>query len=147
VVMIRHGEKGADSNPHLSDAGWKRAACLPRIFAANSTGFGGAITHIFAQRPTAGVPSNRSVETVTPLSAALGVEIDTRFSRDEVGPLARAIRELPATTVVLVCWEHATLTDVLNLLGMSDPPLMHGFSTIWQWSGGKLSVSSEAPIC
>ena len=45
-----------------------------------------------------------------------------REGRDDVSALVSDIASLPASAVVLVCWEHKVLTQIATALGVKDAP-------------------------
>lgn len=96
AILLRHGEKEGGGDD-LSPRGYARAACLAKRLGAAGIG------HLFAYTDH---HSRRSVETITPLSQAIGVPIDTSIGRDDVAALAKRIASLPPASTVLVCWEH-----------------------------------------
>jgi hypothetical protein len=136
VILIRHGEK--DGGNDLSPRGYQRAQCLPKHFADVN------ITHLYAYTDH---PSKRSVETLTPLSDAIHVPIDTKTKRDDVLGLVNRIAALPSNSIVLVCWEHKVLKQIALALGVSDPPdyPSHVYDTEWtiMEHGEKMIKSQE----
>ena len=112
VYLIRHAEKPAgDGPPHgvsvqgipdgdsLTPRGWQRAGALVRRFAPlrdapRSDGLT-TPTHLFASLPGRNIGSSRSLETLTPLAAALRLTVDVRFRKDELAALADAVRGTP----------------------------------------------------
>ena len=138
VVVIRHGEKPPTGNA-LNERGEQRAQCIADTFAAK--GF----THIFAFAPTPQHPSERAVQTVTPLSDAIGVSVDTSVSRDDVDGLVEAIRALPVDAVVLVCWEHHIVQDIALSLGVLSAPEYDGdeFDLMWTIQRGSLTQTHQ----
>lgn len=90
----------------------KLAAFIPGIF--------GVPTFIFAAAHS--LHSNRSFETVTPLSEATGVPIDATFADQDYGALALQVRseEKFRDTVGVVCWHHGNIPSLMNSLGGVD---------------------------
>src|SRR5690349_20849493 len=91
VLIIRHGEKPGDpgvdspSDPRdLSTKGYERAGALAPYIPATFP----KPDFLFATQ--ASKHSNRPVETITPLSAALGLTINSTYSNSaaDVGKLA-----------------------------------------------------------
>jgi hypothetical protein len=137
----------------LSKRGEERAKCLATHF--KSTG----ITNLYAytdhpsQRSGPSlhrtIPAQytshygRSVETLTPLSEALHVKIDTKTDRDDTKALAKRISELPTDSVALVCWEHQQLSDIAEALGVHNPPDYNGYDEEWTIVNGELKKGSE----
>jgi hypothetical protein len=121
ILIIRHAEKLADDRIDLSPTGFERAKLLPRLFAPV-----GArpdlptpqvlfATHLSAH-------SNRPVQTVTPLAAALHLPIDDSFSNEDYSALAAALLSGKyAGKVVLVVWHHSKIPQLASALGATPP--------------------------
>jgi hypothetical protein len=58
--------------------------------------------------------SRRSLETVTPLAAKLGLPIDLRFGKGKEIDLATSISG--TNGVVLVCWQHENIVAIAKAL-------------------------------
>jgi hypothetical protein len=70
--------------------------------------------------------SNRPVETITPLSVALGLEINSTYPDQCYGDLATAILGAPATyggKVILIAWHHGHAPDLAHAFGVSKSEL------------------------
>jgi len=117
VIIIRHGEEPSDG-PHLSDEGKARAKALAGLFGSPFE----MPTSLYAAQSTK--QSERSVETLEPLSKATGVTIDSRFSDQEYKKLATTILHgsRHAGAHVLVCWHHDTISELAAALGVDNPP-------------------------
>jgi hypothetical protein len=61
----------------------------------------------------------REYETVAPLAAALNLEVDTRFAREQTADLAAAV--LSARGPVLVAWRGEDIIAIIGGLGTVDP--------------------------
>jgi hypothetical protein len=135
VLLIRHGEKPAKGND-LSKRGEQRAACLAVRYGTSN------ISHLFAYTDH---PSHRPVETITPLSKALNVSIDTSIGRDDFMELAQSVSKLSENATALVCWEHDALHDVAKALGVHGPPDYPSseFDEVWTVREGKLTQAHE----
>lgn len=123
IMLIRHAEKppegragvneaGEPQQGALSVAGWRRAGALVPYFASLADRLHNRLVcrpeHIVAARPTPRHPSTRPADTVRPLAALLGLEVDERWSaEDPVDGIGAALRALEVP--VLVCWRHAGL--------------------------------------
>ncbi len=119
VLLIRHAEKmetKVDSN--LSPRGLERAAALPRLFPGqfDPPGF------LFASAPAK--HSNRPVETVTPLSRALRLPINSRYTEEAVGSLAKEIlaNARYSNATILICWHHGMLPALAESLKAPKRP-------------------------
>jgi hypothetical protein len=119
VLIIRHAEQpGRGSQLHLSDLGRARAAALPKLFP---TPFA-TPAFLFAARPSK--ESDRSVETLQPLAAALRLGIDDRFPDDAYAQLASTILTSGsyAGAHVLICWHHGMIPALAAALGAAHAP-------------------------
>ncbi|HEY4381833.1 MAG TPA: histidine phosphatase family protein [Acidobacteriaceae bacterium] len=123
ILLIRHAEKLTDGQEDLSPAGFERAKVIPELFG----GAGGAAPHnlpkpdfLFATQQSK--HSNRPVETITPLSAALGMPISHEIDDKEFEALAKELLSGKyAGKVVLVAWHHGSLPGFARALGATPP--------------------------
>jgi hypothetical protein len=155
IYIIRHAEKpdgvsagvdenGSPSNKSLTPRGWQRAGAWVELFAPS---FGQATlarpTALFASTPEGhhestagnGSKSQRPLETITPLAGKLGIQIDLNFTKGNEAALSQAISA--AGGVVLVCWQHEAILDIVNAL--SPPP--RGLPG--SWPGDRFNVIFE----
>jgi len=121
ILIIRHAEKLTDGRLDLSPTGFERARLLPNLFTPA------------AARPDLPTPqvlfathlsphSNRPVQTVTPLAAALHLPIDDSFSNDDYDALAAALLSGKyAGKIVLVVWHHGHIPQLASALGATPP--------------------------
>lgn len=122
VMIIRHAEKPLGGRPRglrtsgkvdaesLTTRGWQRAGALGRLFAPVD----GRFAHPALATPTAiaasrvsrshGGASRRPKQTVKPLAALLGLDIDVRFGKGEEAAIMASV--LARDGAVLVSWEH-----------------------------------------
>ena len=151
VMLIRHAEKLTDGEPDLSQAGFARAKALPELFG----GAGGGPPHnlprpdvLFATQQSA--HSNRPVETITPLSAALGLPISHEVDEKDFATLAKELLSGKyAGKVVLACWHHGSIPALARALGAMppyDPWPETQFDRVWRidYIGGK-AVLKDLP--
>jgi broad specificity phosphatase PhoE len=130
VMLLRHAEKPlGDGPPHgvtvdgaldpesLTPRGWQRAGALVGLFVPDpSYGRGPNLptpTRLFASQIGGGSSSQRPRETLLPLSERLGLVVDSRFPKEEVGELVRAVRTIDG--VVLIAWEHELIPSIANM--------------------------------
>ena len=121
ILLIRHAEKLTDGRIDLSPVGFERAKLLPKVFSPSGA------------RPDLPTPqvlfathlsehSNRPVQTVTPLAAALHLPIDDSFKNDDYPALAAALLSGKyAGKVVLVVWHHGKIPQLASALGATPP--------------------------
>lgn len=123
VIIIRHAEKGTGND--LSPQGYQHAQELVSYFESNPdvTQYGTPIA-IYAMSPSEDDPSNRAVETVTPLAGALGLTLQGQFSKMQIQQVASAVMSDAAYSgkMVLICWEHKVIPDLAVALGVSPEP-------------------------
>jgi hypothetical protein len=135
IMVIRHAEKPLDSSdgPYgvdpdgredshsLTVTGWIRAGALVELFAPSG---GEPPTQL--RRPDtiyasaySGGHSKRSVQTVRPLAARLGLEVIKRYAAGDEARLVKEISARPGTT--LVAWHHEAVHQIAYHLGQVDP--------------------------
>jgi broad specificity phosphatase PhoE len=149
ILLIRHAEKLTDGQPDLSPAGFDRAKVIPQLFA------NGAAPHnlprpdfLFATHVSK--KSNRPVETITPLSAALGEPISHEIDDKDYAALAKELLSGKyADKVILVAWHHGSIPMLARELGASppyDPWPETQFDRVWRidYRGGK-AVLTDLP--
>ena len=148
--------------------GSARAAALPQLFAPAATPYGCALriqekqSFIGAyeavqitdagfgspRRPIYLPPkrnsSNRPVETITPLAAALNLTYDDKHSDSDYAKVASDIltHSQYAGKVVLVCWHHGNIPALATALGVSNPPNGQARYSI---AFGRLPFRTERP--
>jgi hypothetical protein len=153
IMLIRHAEKplhpsrsphGVDPegqhDPHsLTVTGWVRAGALVELFAPSR---GTPPTELI--RPDtvyasahAGGHSKRSLQTVGPLAARLGVEVVKRYAAGDEAHLAKEISTRPGAT--LIAWHHEALHKIAHHLRDVHPiPPRHWphdrFDVIWTFT-------------
>ncbi len=121
ILLIRHAEKPDDTGPDLSPTGFERARQLPRLFLPPGTR-NDLPTPQFLFAAKATVHSNRPVETITPLAAALHLPIDDNFRDQDYARLAAALLSgRYAGKVILVAWHHGQTPQLAVALGAIPP--------------------------
>ena len=138
VLLVRHAEKPPDGDPSvgLSAAGVKRAEALPTLFrkAADRPDPFPTPDVVFAAKNTD--HSHRSVRTVKPLAAALGLKLRSDIVNDEYPKLVELLTgPTYAGKVVLVCWHHGNLPGLARGLGATGVPNKWKedvFDRVWQ---------------
>lgn len=117
VILMRHAEKTGDPDDiHLSDAGRARAEKLATYIPQTI----GKVDAIFAAARSK--RSIRSIETMEPLGAALGIPVQHDIEDDDVKDLARQLFEDPALAgkTIVICWHHKKLPKLARMLGAPD---------------------------
>jgi phosphohistidine phosphatase SixA len=119
ILLIRHAEEPAGgASVHLNTAGRGRADHLSQLFPARFA----TPDLLFAARSSKA--SHRSVETLTPLAAALHLRIDDSYDDAQYRKLAKAVlsRADCAGKHLLICWHHSTLPELASALGAGHAP-------------------------
>lgn len=131
AMIIRHAEKPVPvGTPHgvtsdglpdpgsLTPRGWQRAGALIGLFVPNPRSHSGPPlprpTYLAASQIEPQSGSRRALETLQPLSDRLGLTIDVRFAKEELGQLSQAVRVIDG--VVLISWEHHLIPSLANML-------------------------------
>jgi hypothetical protein len=140
VIFIRHAEKQPDtggppfgfdvngnSDSHsLIARGWSRAGALVAFFTSPRPPIEKP-DYVFAAAPDMSHHSlhgQRPSQTVAPLCEVLGTPANQTYRVGQESQLATAIKAEGG--VVLVCWEHHTITSIVQ--GLLDNPT---FATQW----------------
>jgi hypothetical protein len=124
IIFLRHAEKPS-FGPELDARGRERATALATLFTKDPRVLGhGPAAGIFAMRQAKPGTSVRPIQTIEPTGRALGLPLDTRFTRDEISAVVRAILTSPACDgkTVIVCWEHDAIPEMLQALGWTRGP-------------------------
>lgn len=140
VYVIRHGEKIPDSergaDHHLSGRGLARAQHVKRLWGGGASSRFPTPRAIFANLAgdQYGVKFN-SVETVAPLAASLGLQIDANYSwmNNSAGAAAILHSLLQTGGPVLVAWESWNIPNLIRSLGCNS-------SWLSTWEGNHWSI-------
>jgi broad specificity phosphatase PhoE len=122
ILVIRHAEK-PDDGSGLSAAGEARARAYVNYFK-NFTidGQPSKPDCLFAAADSKG--SHRPRLTIEPTSQALGLAIESRFKDKEFQELADEIQSRPHGKIILICWHHGEIPQLLRALGASPEKLI-----------------------
>ncbi|MFE0020119.1 hypothetical protein [Amycolatopsis sp. NPDC059021] len=134
IMIIRHAEKpdgsspaqgvtadGEQSDGSLTVRGWTRAGALVELFAPASGAIRAGLARpaaVYAAAPN-GDKSQRPSQTVTPVAARLGVQLQTPFAKGDEKALAAKLTSLHGAT--LVSWQHEEIPDIVQHLGAVTP--------------------------
>ncbi len=135
IMVIRHAEKPLhpSASPHgvnpdgredphsLTVTGWIRAGALVELFAPTRGDPPAELRRpdtIYASA-YAGGHSKRSMQTVTPLAARLGLQVVKRYAAGDETHLTKEISIRPGAT--LIAWHHEALHKIPQHLGEVDP--------------------------
>jgi hypothetical protein len=124
ILIVRHAEK-PERGPDLTPQGEARAKAYVNYFThLKIDGKPWHTTHLFAAADSK--DSHRPRLTMTPLSAAIGMPLDTRFGSKDVTELAQDVQTHRYGHDVLICWRHGKIPDLVTALGADPTPLFHG---------------------
>jgi hypothetical protein len=151
IYLIRHAEKLKDGRLELSEKGFERAKLLPLLFlpAAGSGRVALAKPEVLIATHLS-PKSNRPVETIEPLAAALKLSIAHEVMNDDYAALAADLLSgRYAGKVVLVSWHHGRIPALTQALGAKPPYTPwpeEQFDRIWRidWQNGK-AVLADLP--
>jgi hypothetical protein len=133
IMILRHAEKPTTGKPHgvdfsgvhdhnsLTVAGWIRAGALVELFApvARTPAAGLRRPDAIYGTAFAGGHSKRASQSVAPLAARLGIEVDLSFAHGEERELAE--RLLTHTGATVVSWHHKSIPRIIEHLGPVIP--------------------------
>ena len=124
VLIIRHAEK-PETGKNLSPAGVKRAQAYVGFFRSLTVNSHPVkLDHLFAAQESKN--SDRSRETLLPLSNALHLKIHSKFDLSESQELADKVRRTYSGETVLICWHHGVIPDLLKAFGVNPKALLPG---------------------
>ncbi len=119
VLIIRHAEE-PDDGDGLSTVGETHANNYVSYF--ENYRVPGAepipLSALFAAANSSS--SHRPVLTLTPLSLATGLPIDSQFKDDDYAKLADALKSTDHGRYIVVCWHHGNIPNLIRALG-GDP--------------------------
>jgi phosphohistidine phosphatase SixA len=141
IYIIRHAEKPeGKEDPDLTPKGYDRANALVQVIPNNFC----IPDFIFAAAPSA--HSNRPIETVTPLSKALGIKILDPYGDKDYTSLVHDLMTDPKYIgkTILICWHHSEIPYLAQALGATGvPPAWpdNTFDRVWvlKYSGDSVS--------
>ena len=122
VLIIRHAEDGA-TGIGLLPRGQERAEAYKKYFL-NFTFDTRRLEPevVFAAKDSK--KSHRPRLTVKPFANAAKLKIDTRFGNNDSNQLAAALRATEQGKVILICWRHPYVPDLLRALGAQPEDLL-----------------------
>jgi phosphohistidine phosphatase SixA len=117
VLIVRHAERQGEEDK-LTPAGLARASAYARYFKTLTLGGRHIrLAHLIAEK------SERTRRTLEPLSKAIHLPLDTRFSNKQYQALADDLRAHPYGREILICWHHGKIPDLIRAFG-GDPDLL-----------------------
>jgi hypothetical protein len=122
VVIIRHAEDGA-TGPDLTPSGQERAEAYKDYFLKFTVDSKRLPPDtLFAAKDSK--KSHRPRLTVEPFAKAAKLKIDTRFGNNQSAELAADLRANHQGKVILICWRHPYVPDLLRALGAKPEALL-----------------------
>ena len=143
VLLIRHGEEPPNGRD-LDERGRRRANALHELFPSRFP----RPTALFATKSSR--ESARPFETLQPLAALLGLQIDDHYTDDHYAELATEVLTDKRLTGahVLICWHHGTIRDLATALKVVNAPEMPAtvYDRAWfiRYAGGKATLADES---
>jgi hypothetical protein len=115
ILIVRHAEKQPDG-PGLTPTGQQRANLYVKYFENFQVDSQTRRPdYLYAAADSA--KTSRCRLTITPLSRAVNIPIDTTFKNKHVDDLAQTIETHPAGKTILICWHHEQIGNLLQDLG------------------------------
>jgi hypothetical protein len=122
VLIIRHAED-AGSGDGISPLGQERADAYKNYFLNFSVDSKRLEPEVvFAAKDSK--KSHRPRLTVEPFAKAAQLKIDTRFGNNQSTDLATDLRADQQGRVILICWRHPYVPDLLRALGAKPEDLL-----------------------
>lgn len=121
ILIVRHAEK-PESGSALSPEGVQRAEAYVNYFKnfqIDSQPL--KLDSLFATADSKS--SQRPRLTLTPLSQALKLRLDTRFKDKDFQSLANDLQSTSHGKHILICWHHGMIPDLVRALG-ADPAIL-----------------------
>jgi hypothetical protein len=118
VLIIRHGEQPS-SGPGLSALGQKRADAYVSYFQNLTLDSTPAVPN-YLMSAADSAQSQRPHLTLVPLSKALNLPINDKLTFKQGAKLAKELQDKSHGKVILICWHHSAVPDLLKALG-ADP--------------------------
>jgi hypothetical protein len=131
----KKGIRGVDENGHpdeasLSTRGWQRAGALAFAFCSATTRDHRSLrpSRIYAACPTSGGKlSRRSLQTVVPLAAKLGIAVNIRFGQGDESAVAREMAS--GSGPALFSWQHEGIPALASHI--TGENLTATFPSLW----------------
>lgn len=122
VMIIRHAEKPEEGSG-LAPEGEARARAYVGYFEHLTLG-GQSATPDTLVATADSRQSMRPRLTIKPLSQALSLPVDNRYSDDQVKPLVESLRSDAHGSRILICWHHGEIPALIDALGGDSKTLL-----------------------
>jgi len=124
ILIIRHAEK-PELGSDLSPQGERRAEAYVQYFSDfKADGKPLHLGYLIAAADSK--QSQRPRLTLTPLSKALGLKINTKIEDKDYPAVAEELRTKAHGRTVLVCWHRGTIPELVEALGADPLELLPG---------------------
>lgn len=157
INLIRHGERDNNaSNPHLAKAGYERAAYIARCVATShhtlAFPFGPPsrlLASLRSPKAKGEKQSVRPLETLAPLAAKLGIEVDNHVDMGDVDSFVRYVQRMETGETLFVAWQHWFLTFLVEALGFEGlvPTTFPRSCNYTQWSEPAYAMDPDEGDC
>lgn len=124
ILIIRHAEKPSTGSG-LSPEGEARAHAYVHYFQKFRVG-AQRLTPEYIVAADDSDHSQRSRLTVEPVAQALGMKPDLRFQAKRSQDLVQELQSSPHGKVLLICWHHHEIPELLRRLGADPEELLPG---------------------
>ena len=141
ILIIRHAEKPPFGSG-LSAEGQARAEAYVKYFKNLRQG-SDLLTPDYIVAADDSEHSQRSRLTVEPLTKSLGLKPDLRFQAKRPQDLVREMQSSQHGKVILVCWHHREIPELLQRLGADPEKLLPGGEWPQQQFGWMLRLSFD----
>ena len=129
VLIIRHAEDGGIGRA-LAPRGEQRAEAYKNYFLNFTVDSKGREPQAICAAKDSS-KSHRPRLTVEPFAKAANLKIDTRFGNNDSNELGADLRANQQGKVILICWRHPYVPDLLRALGANPESFLpHG-----KWPG------------
>ena len=118
VLVIRHAEKPETGRGLTADGEARARAYVDYFKNFTVEGQASPPNYLFAAADSK--ESHRPILTLEPISHALGLPIDSQFKDKQFQELADEIESHAHGRVILICWHHGKIPQLLRALG-ADP--------------------------
>ena len=121
VLIVRHAEKPKDGRG-LSEQGLQRAEGYADYFETLQLD-GSSLTPRRLIAATNSAASERSLLTLQPLAARLGLPVEQDYGKRQVKDLVTSLKKDNTAPVVLIAWHHGHLDKLIDAFGGTSKKL------------------------
>jgi hypothetical protein len=115
IVIVRHAEKPASTEPHLALRGKMRATGLSKLLPK-------IVKPDFVFASTSTKNSDRPYETIRPTADKMGLDVSTKYADKESKKLVKDLKKKKFKgKTILICWHHGQMPKLIHELGQASP--------------------------